>query len=119
MPRQQQHLQQARHNEALYHHLATVAPLYIDWQVTALFYAALHYVDAYLSKHNVHPASHSDRDQPIAMESVLRRIYTPYRDLESRSRDARYELYNIASGYEQTLYRAQYTTIRDYLTPLI
>lgn len=119
MPTQQRRLQQARRNEDLYHHLATVAPTYIDWQITALFYSALHYVDAYLAKHNVHPSSHAERDRLITMESVLRRIYTAYRDLESYSRDARYELHSIAPGYEQTLYSNQFTAIRDYLLAVI
>lgn len=119
MPTQQKHLQQAQRNEELYHYLAHVAPAYTDWQITALFYAALHYIDAYLAGHNVHPSSHEERNGLVAIEGSLRRIYVAYRDLEDRSRDARYELYRIAPGYEQTLYNSQFASIRDYVLTLI
>jgi hypothetical protein len=53
----------------------------------------------------------------MGRESVLKTIYTVYRDLQSRSRDARYKLYPIRVGYEQTLYNTRFTAIRDYLRP--
>ena len=62
MPNRSAHLAQAEHNETLYSHLDQSAPTYADWQVTSLFYAALHYVDAYL-------ASSGPMFTPIRMKS--------------------------------------------------
>jgi hypothetical protein len=53
----------------------------------------------------------------MGRESVLKTIYTVYRDLQNRSRDARYQLYPIRAGYEQTLYNTHFTAIRDQLIP--
>ena len=117
MPDQQKHLAQAQHNEELYHHLSGTTPRFIDWQITALFYAALHYVDAYLARFSIHPSSHEERSMWMGRESILKTIYTAYRDLQNRSRDARYELYPLRAGYEQTLYNTHFTAIRDHLIP--
>jgi hypothetical protein len=117
MPDQQKHLAQAQHNEELYHHLADATPRFIDWQITALFYAALHYVDAYLAKFAIHPNSHEERSTWMGRESVLKTIYAVYRDLQNRSRDARYEIYPMRAGDEHTLYTTHFTAIRDHLMP--
>jgi hypothetical protein len=42
-----QHIRQAEHNEALADYL--LGTPYPDWRCTVLFYAALHYVQAYFS----------------------------------------------------------------------
>lgn len=119
MPDQQKHLAQARRNEDLYNHLAQVAPQFVDWQITALFYAALHYIDAYLAIKSVHPNNHEERNQYMGMVSHLKPIYVQYQDLQNRSRDARYELSAIRAGYQQDLYNQQFTKIRNHITQLI
>jgi hypothetical protein len=66
---------------------------YIDWVVTAYFYAALHLVDAVLAdKHSKHPPSHSIRDGEIEGSPFLAGIKDEYQDLRSFSENARYDL---------------------------
>jgi hypothetical protein len=47
MPHKNVHIAQALHNEELAAYLSGTA--YPDWIVTSMFYAALHYVEAYLT----------------------------------------------------------------------
>lgn len=53
MPKVQQHLEQAQSNEQLAKNMCGGESHY-DWAVTISFYAALHYLDAYLLKKSVY-----------------------------------------------------------------
>jgi hypothetical protein len=46
MPVMARHIQQAERNEDLDEYLGRATPAFCEWQVVALFYSALHYVDA-------------------------------------------------------------------------
>ena len=107
MPTRARHIAQAEHNEDLYRHLGAVSPEYIDWQVTCLFYAVLHYVDAYLAP-LVHPATHAERDNWISREAILRIIRPDYRELRSRSEDARYNAVYVAAQLRDSLSTSQF-----------
>ena len=48
----QEHLRQARQNEALAHKLGSPPLEAYDWAITVMFYALLHFVDAYLLEHH-------------------------------------------------------------------
>jgi hypothetical protein len=118
MPDRASHVRQAERNEALYSYLDVVTPTYIDWQVTALFYAALHYVNAYLSAKpsvGIHPVDHVVRDRLVASERSLRPIYAPYRELTTRSMDARYELVPFARGQLASLWSGPFQRVRAHL----
>jgi hypothetical protein len=60
-----------------------------------IFYAALHYVDAYLAGKNMHPLSHEQRDREVENNGSLSGIYPDYRRLKDLSRAARYEIANF------------------------
>jgi hypothetical protein len=60
-----------------------------------LFYAGLHYVDAYLAGKNMHPLNHQERDEEIQNNGSLSGIYKDYRRLKDMSRAARYEIANF------------------------
>ncbi len=86
MPPRDQHIQRAVDNEDFYHRrLDLREPIDRSWGVVVLFYAALHWVDAYLATKNIHPADHHVRDQYVGMEANLRRIGPSYQLLEDRS----------------------------------
>lgn len=87
MPSREEHLQKAKHNEKL---AVVLQPEYKDWCVTAIFYAALHYVDMHLASEGTHPTSHDKRNPLIAKHYLLREIWSPYRKLNILSRNARY-----------------------------
>src|SRR5690242_11659410 len=83
------HLVQARHDYALYQELKDRGQ-YLDWAVTALFYTALHLVEACLvEKHRLGGEKiHKQRDS--AIYAHLRPIYSQYDLLHTRSTWARY-----------------------------
>ena len=83
-----QHEQQAKDNLELHEHLVQ-GGRHLDWAVTTLFYAALHYVDAFLLPDD--PKSHHARNRRIRDRVELRAIWGDYRLRQERSRDARYE----------------------------
>jgi len=90
MPSKTRHRQQALHNYAVYEYLNASPQATTDWQITVLFYAALHYVDAYLANIDVHPRSHEDRDAYVSVLADLRHVASSYLQLRDRTMDARY-----------------------------
>lgn len=84
-----QHKERAEHNEFLRDQLNN--PFW-DWAVTATFYAAVHYVEAYLGKQAppIHSKHHDDRDSNIQRDPRIRGIYDDYSLLKTESYDARY-----------------------------
>ena len=59
--------------------------------LVVLFYAAVHYIEAYLSISNQHLKSHAARDNVIGRDAYLKRIYMEYQDLKFYGFSARYE----------------------------
>lgn len=87
MPTKEEHRAKAVHNEQFVSSLATP---YWDWAVTGLFYAAVHYVMAYLATRNIHPVLHQVRNSQIHRDAILNPLYIDYRELQNNSEDARY-----------------------------
>ena len=90
---------QANHNAELASYLRREKTTYLDWAATCLFYAAIHYVNAYLTHRDVPiPRRHRTqgglrgRSNIISADASLKTIYRAYRHLDDESRDARYEL---------------------------
>jgi hypothetical protein len=115
-----EHERKARHDEqfALQFDLNTTP--YRDWVVTALFYAALHYVDAYLAKRwNQHPPKHRTRDSTIGKEVELRKIYNEYALLKNDSINARYLSYSFGADEVRKTVLPRYGRIKDHLSVLL
>ena len=91
------------------------------WVATAYFYAALHWIEAYLASlpTPVHSRSHAHRKQFIAGDARLRPIQPQYRDLEDASRDARYELRAFSKTELRALYTNNLEPLRKYFEALI
>ncbi len=92
MPNRQRHLTKARENENLADTMASLPDRHTDWEVTMLFYSALHYVDAFLATRGVHPKTHRERINLLANTTNFAR---DYRTLLRRSMNARYHLYRF------------------------
>lgn len=69
-----------------------------------LFYAALHYIDAFLAGKQMHPLNHESRDEEVERNGTLTTIFKDYRRLKDWSREARY---GIADYSLDTLRRAE------------
>lgn len=96
MPNPIQHKQQVDHNKALIQHLDLDTTPYLDWVVTVAFYAALHFVEWFLtSKGRAGRRDHKLRDAYISHETELRAIYSDYTELKYQSEGARYECFTF------------------------
>ncbi len=62
----------------------------MEWAITATFYAALHYLEAYLATQGIHSQTHVERDQRVNSLPELRPLYGSYRRLKNQSLEARY-----------------------------
>ena len=77
------------------------SPQHADWIVTLAFYKALHAVDSYFAKLEIHPTAHTNKQKTGRNEYVqnhLGRIYPQYRALYRASRKARYDAYTYQAN---------------------
>ena len=127
MKQHTEYIQQAAHNAALASHLRRTRKDCLDWAVTCLFYAAIHYVNAYLVRMHIPiPKRHrgSDLKKPgrvniVQSHSVLSQIYREYRHLDDESRDARYELKRPSASDYDTFLIPQLVRIREFILPKV
>lgn len=90
MPGKNKHLDIINDNFEALSHLSSPDPSdHTNWSTTIIFYMALHYIHAYLSKKNEHPTSHIVLDR-IIFYPKLKPLYAKYRHLKDDSEDARY-----------------------------
>ena len=97
-----EHLRQAEQNEELAEFLS-IAP-YPDWRCTALFYAALHYVEAYFASRTprLRYSSHGERAEAVRLDDQIGVLYKPFDSLRDSSRYARYEGWKPSETQIQT-----------------
>ncbi len=124
------HLATAQRNESFFLSFDLVSTPYLDWAVTALFYAALHYVEAYLGQHNGligrqvpspagghHATGHRERFQKIESDAFLSVVQADYRQLYDRSIDARYNLSAATATDVLALFQNQYRSVKEHILP--
>lgn len=92
MPLSDEHLERARANERFAESLDFSLEVDFAWAITALFYSALHYVDAYCVKFIHKPINHDDRERIMDDNGFLSEILKPYMALQHASKQARYHL---------------------------
>lgn len=91
MPTTREHLARACQNLEFAKSFDLKTTPYLDWVVTAYFYAALHLVDALLiEKENIPGQTHEIRKELVKSRIYLRAIRNEYRTLKDHSEDARY-----------------------------
>jgi uncharacterized protein (UPF0332 family) len=112
LPLQQEHISKAERNEKFADTVSNTA--YLDWAVTILFYAALHYVDAILAVSGIHPDSHSQRGDAMGTNATLSSVRAEYRILETLSQNARYRSMKI-DGFDLKEAKDQFSTLRAHL----
>ena len=125
--RADEYIQQAAHNADLASYLRHTKADCLDWAVTCLFYAAIHYINAYFVKAHIPiPQRHrtSNPKKPgrlniVQRDSVLSQIYPEYRHLDDESRDARYELKRPSMSDYDTFLISQFAKIREFILPKV
>jgi hypothetical protein len=128
MPPRQSHVERARQNERFFLGFDLTTTPYPDWAAVAIFYAALHWIDAYLDQSvgqiggqqesaagGHHPSSHRERFAKIRDEPYLAAIYAQLRRLYDCSFAARYSLLAIDPIAVDDLYVNEYARLRDHL----
>ena len=123
MPSRANHLAQADSNERLSRAIAESGVFperATDWEVTMLFYSALHLVDAFLDQaQGIHPVSHRNREWYVSNSTQLRPIVRNYIDLYERSLDARYRLVPITAGQVIAMYRDRFEPLKSHILRLL
>ncbi len=119
MPRKAEHLGKAHHDEQFVSSLDLSTSPFIDWAVTALFYAALHYVEAYFATMNRHSADHRARDSAIRRDANLRKIYNDYSELKNHSINARYYMTPFVEADVTRHLRPRFNALKSYITSLL
>ncbi len=118
MPRKEQHLSKANDNEGFASSLDLLKSINVDWALTALFYAALHYVEAYFATRSIHSVDHRARDSAIQRDPNLRKIFNDYSELKNYSINARYYMYPIKSG-DVALLLSRLQAIKSHLSSFL
>lgn len=117
MPSKLDHISKAQHNEQFAGKVEQTLSSYRDWALTAYFYSALHYVEAYLATKTppVHSPDHRARDDEFVRDPVLSQIFAEYSDLKNDSTNARYQVYSV-SPIDITKYAIpNHTRIKSYI----
>lgn len=122
-----EYIQQAAHNLEFATYIRNTKIDCLDWCATSLFYAAVHYVNAYLKHSNIPiPRRHSSPDpkQPgrsniVQQHPVLAAIYDPYRNLDDESRDARYELKQVSERLYDRYLLGEFEKIKQFIIPKV
>ncbi len=116
MPKKDKHLSKAADNEKFALSLNLSPAVNVDWAVTALFYAAVHYVEAYLAQKNLHSTDHRARDSSIQRDKDLKALYNEYVDLKNQSVNARYYMRPIPAS-EVSVLANSLKKIQSHLSP--
>ena len=116
MPEASEPILQARHNESAAGILA--GEELFDWAVTALFYAALHEVQAYLIQLGSQPASHTRREVEIGRHPEILPILDLYRQLRTHSENVRYDCRMFSADEFEDIREQNYQAIIRHIQGL-
>lgn len=113
------HLRQAKHNEQFLDTFDLATTPYLDWVVTVIFYAALHYIRALAARHHfANVSSYADMDRIFSRVPVFRRqpdVYVDYRQLKDDSRAARYDARQFSPREVVELQDEEFQRIRVFV----
>ena len=105
-----QHLTQWRHNRRF---AKSIDAAYRDWQINAIFYTALHAVDAAVAKLGLRVTDHEKRNEIVRMNSSFAAIRKPFHNLYRISRITRYD------ADPDLWLPAEYLTVSDLVEDLL
>ena len=116
MPALNQHLPLAESNEGFAESIAELPNRFPDWEITVLFYSALHYADAFLATQDIHPRSHDSRIRSIRS---LISVWEDYRDLYQLSLDARYNAVSFTAESADAVRSGSFRRVKDEVYSLL
>jgi hypothetical protein len=96
-------------------HLGQVNPTFEDWEITTLFYSALHLIDAYIMKLGLQRRhDHPGRNQLVRTDPRFRPIWHEYNRLYILCRAVRYD--RNAASQENSNALIDYNVIASYFS---
>lgn len=98
--------------------MAPVNGTVAGWVLTVYFYAALHFVSAYLKSKNIECQNHDERRRWIRSDHGLARIRQDYWDLQQLCWNARYGM-NVYGEQEIADARGSIANIRAQIEALL
>ncbi len=114
MSSQVEHEEQAQRNETFFQSLDKTVSINREWLVTAAFYAALHWIEAYFdNQHNFHSKSHDMRNTAVMRLGLP--IANKYLKLHRASREARYLMHQFTRKEVEDLINLSYQPIKDFV----
>ena len=116
MPDSNQHLSLAQSNERFAESIAVLPVRFPDWETTALFYSALHYADAYLATHGIHPRNHDSR---IESAKLFIRSWEDYRHLYRLSLAARYNMASYTPAVADAVKAGPFRRVKEEILALL
>ena len=85
-----EHLSKAEHNEEFFRSFDVDTTNYKDWIVISIFYAAIHYYEAYFALEGKHSGSHHRAEDWISSDEKISDTYDDYRELKHQRLYANY-----------------------------
>lgn len=102
------HISKAERNEDFYRSYKLLSSKFNEWAIVVLFYSAMHYVDAVLSRDTTlpdewrDPQNHKVRNFAISQCSELDAVASKYLVLFDRGWDARYRKISFPDNFVET-----------------
>lgn len=116
MPALQQHLAQAVRNEEFANTLTSIQTRFTQWEITALFYSGLHYIDAFLATQEQHPSNHQERRRMVGQLTTLR---AEYENLYGLSIKARYDIEEFTCQDVERLKAGDFRALKEGILALL
>lgn len=112
----QGNLYQADRSERLVDYLATLPECFTEWELTALFYSALHYVTAFLTTRGYFPKDHRRRNLLI---DELTSVGEEYHNLYRISVNARYDLAEFTTQEVADIKSGDFRRVKEQMLALL
>jgi hypothetical protein len=113
-----EHLDQFEHNLEVARRLAGTDDNW-DWALTALFYAALHLCQAYMSRQGLQADSHRKRERQMLASSELQPVLNHYKALRNDSEEARYDCRQFSRSEFESIRDGTFSTVSGHLRSLL
>jgi hypothetical protein len=117
MTTESEHLDQAAHNFAVSGHLSASQDW--DWATIALFYSALHLVQAYFARSGIDARTHVQRERRMLGIADMGPLLLSYRWLRDQSENARYECRRFSEMEFESIRDGSYATISRRIRELL
>ena len=112
----QEHLVLAQRNEQFVDEIASLPQRFPEWEITALFYSALHYASAFLATQGHNPENHHLRNQLVG---DLTSAGTDYQNLFRLSLNARYQRSTYTSTRAEAIKTGPFLRIKEEMLALL